>query len=168
VPLSFKDVAEILKLIDASQCDEFVLELDGARLVIRRNTSGTASATFTPSERDTPITISGDGTTGASASTPRHERPATSSAPAARQSGNTDLTDVRAPMVGTFYRRPSPQDPPFVEEGTPVKKGDPLCLIEVMKLFTTIEAPADGTVASICAEDGSLVEFNQLLMQIKA
>jgi biotin carboxyl carrier protein len=70
-------------------------------------------------------------------------------------------------MVGTFYRRPSPQDPVFVEAGQSVMKGQPLCLIEVMKLFTTIEAPTTGIVDAILPEDGSLVEFDQLLFRLR-
>ncbi len=74
---------------------------------------------------------------------------------------------MRAPMVGTFYRRPSPQEPVFVEVGQKVSKGQPLCLIEVMKLFTTIEAPVAGTVEAIVADDGALVEFDQLLFHVR-
>ncbi|MCB2101088.1 MAG: acetyl-CoA carboxylase, biotin carboxyl carrier protein, partial [Rhodobacterales bacterium] len=78
-----------------------------------------------------------------------------------------DGKTVSAPMVGTFYRRSKPEEPPFVEEGTVVKAGDPLCLIEVMKLYTTIEAPADGRVVSIAAEDAALVEFDQPLIVLE-
>ncbi|MCP5367050.1 MAG: hypothetical protein H6906_06000 [Hyphomicrobiales bacterium] len=70
-------------------------------------------------------------------------------------------------MVGTFYRRPSPDEPPYVEEGSVVKAGDPLCLIEVMKLYTTIEAPAAGRVVSVAAADGALVEFDQPLIVLE-
>lgn len=70
-------------------------------------------------------------------------------------------------MVGTFYRRPSPQEAVFVEIGQTVQKGQPLCLIEVMKLFTTIEAEVAGTVEAIVPDDGALVEFDQLLFRIK-
>jgi len=157
VSLTFKDVSEILKMIDASDCDELILELEGARLVVRRNTAGTASATFTPaSGEEVPVTLPTAETTKPLAP----EEPAASSEPG--------MTDIRAPMVGTFYRRPSPDEPAFVEEGAKVKQGEALCLIEVMKLFTTIEAPVDGTVISIAVEDGALVEFDQLLCRIKA
>ena len=71
-------------------------------------------------------------------------------------------------MVGTFDRSPSPEEGPFVEEGTKVSAGDPLCLIEVMKLFTTIEATIDGIVEAVLADDGKLVEFDQPLFVIAA
>ena len=69
-------------------------------------------------------------------------------------------------MVGTAYRRPAPDEPPFVEVGTRVEKGTPLCLIEVMKLYTTIEAPSDGVIAAIHVDGGALVEFDQILFSI--
>ncbi len=97
------------------------------------------------------------------------DRPA-SAAPdgVAVQGGSTDGLTVYSPMVGTFYRSPSPEEAPFVEEGTKVSAGDPLCLIEVMKLFTTIEATIDGIVEAVLADDGKLVEFDQPLFVIAA
>jgi len=77
------------------------------------------------------------------------------------------LVAVRSPMVGTAYRHPAPDEPPFVEVGTRVEKGTPLCLIEVMKLYTTIEAPSAGVIAAIHAEDTALVEFDQILFSIR-
>ena len=69
-------------------------------------------------------------------------------------------------MVGTFYRRPSPGKPVFVEIGSSVKPGDTLCVIEVMKLFTQVECRQAGTVEAILAEDGKLVEFGQPLFRV--
>jgi len=66
-----------------------------------------------------------------------------------------------------FYRAPSPKDPPFVEVGSKVKRGDPLCLIEVMKLFTTIAADRDGRIAQILPANGDLVEFDQVLFVVE-
>jgi biotin carboxyl carrier protein len=71
-------------------------------------------------------------------------------------------------MLGSFYRAPSPKDPPFVEVGSLVKRGDPLCLIEVMKLFTTISADTDGQIAQILPANGDLVEFDQILFLIES
>ena len=71
-------------------------------------------------------------------------------------------------MVGTFYRAPSPEAPPFVEVGSLVEKGQALCLIEVMKLFTTIYAERAGRVVQIGPDNGDLVEFGQRLFVIEA
>ena len=75
--------------------------------------------------------------------------------------------EVTAPMVGTFYRSPSPDAPPFVEIGTVVHPGQPLCIIEVMKLFTTINAEFAGRVTQIGAEVGELVEYGRTLFVIE-
>ena len=69
-------------------------------------------------------------------------------------------------MVGTFYRSPSPGTTPFVGIGSKVKKGDPICIIEVMKLFTTIHAEWSGTVQEIGAENAEFVEYGQMLFVI--
>jgi acetyl-CoA carboxylase biotin carboxyl carrier protein len=75
--------------------------------------------------------------------------------------------EVTAPMVGTFYRAPNPESPPFVEIGSVVRKGQPLCLIEVMKLFTTINSEVDGRIVQIGAENAELVEYGQTLFAIE-
>ena len=77
-----------------------------------------------------------------------------------------DMILVHAPMMGTFYRGASPQDPPFVEVGDRVAPGDPLCLFEVMKLYTTIEAERAGRIVEIGAENEAVVEHGQLLFVI--
>ena len=158
MPLSFKDVAEILKIVDASDCEEVILEVEGTRLVVRKGQNNGAAST--PSVGTT--------TTAAPASA---EQPA----PAQSTEGTSDaatvniddgLVAVRSPMVGTTYRRPAPDEPPFVEVGTRVEKGTPLCLIEVMKLYTTIKAPGAGVIVAIYADDATLVEFDQILFSI--
>jgi acetyl-CoA carboxylase biotin carboxyl carrier protein len=73
---------------------------------------------------------------------------------------------VTAPSLGTFYRAPKPGEAPFVAVGSRVAAGDPLCLVEVMKLFTTVNAPVGGIVIAVHAEDGDLVEFGQPLVSI--
>lgn len=74
--------------------------------------------------------------------------------------------EVKAPMVGTFYRRPKPGADPFVEVGAAVKPGDTLCIVEVMKLMNSVKVDAAGTVKSILVEDGQPVEYGQVLMVI--
>ena len=97
------------------------------------------------------------------ASAPSDANPGTTTATAKIDDG---LIAVRSPMVGTAYRRPAPDEAPFVEVGARVEKGTPLCLIEVMKLYTTIEAPSAGVIAAIYADDSALVEFDQILFSI--
>ena len=74
---------------------------------------------------------------------------------------------IKSPMVGTFYRKPSPDAEPFVKEGDIVKKGQTLALIEALKVFNEIESDVDGKVVKILVEDGSPVEFGQELFYIE-
>ncbi len=76
------------------------------------------------------------------------------------------LIDVVSPMVGTFYRAPSPESPPFVEVGTRVSEGTTLCIIEAMKLMNELEAEVSGTIAEICVENAEPVEYGQVLFRI--
>jgi acetyl-CoA carboxylase biotin carboxyl carrier protein len=155
--LSYKEVAEILKIIDASSMDEVVLELDDARLVVRRGAAAESSAISTPDVKSIPAT--------------------TQIKTKVKQAPNTftwvepDIDDnctvLRSPMVGIFYARPSPKEAPFVSEGSQITAGNSLCLIEVMKLYNTIEATADGVIESILVEDGKPVEFDQPLFVIR-
>lgn len=85
------------------------------------------------------------------------------------QSAQDDLppgTLVPSPMVGTFYRASSPGEPPFVEEGRSVSKGDTLCIIEAMKVLNQIESEVSGTVRAILVQDGQPVEYGEPLMVI--
>jgi acetyl-CoA carboxylase biotin carboxyl carrier protein len=75
---------------------------------------------------------------------------------------------VASPMVGTFYRSPSPDAPPFVEEGTHVRKGQPLCIIEAMKMMNEIEADMAGRVVKILVDNSQAIEYGQPLMILEA
>jgi biotin carboxyl carrier protein len=77
-----------------------------------------------------------------------------------------DVYELRSPLLGVFYRRPAPDQPPLVELGSEVRAEDSVCIIDVMKMFTSVPAGANGRVVDICAEDGQLVEFDQVLMRI--
>ncbi len=156
--LTYKDISEILKIIDSSSCEELVLEVGDTKLVVQRNGGGH------------PVTNIGAITETTAPQNAKPTEPTTArndTAATAPNAASPTGIEVRAPMVGTFYQKPSPAEPAFVEEGQAVEKGDPLCLIEVMKLYTTIEAPIDGTVASIGATDVELVAHDQVLFVIE-
>lgn len=146
--LSYSEVADILIIIDGSSCDEVILEQGGVKLVIRRGaqtqTNPSVSAAASAATKSTALGI---------------PQTANQVPTASELQGNT----ICAPMVGTFYASPAPDEPPFVQVGKSVTKGMPLCIIEVMKLFTTVEATQDGIVEAILVEDGQLVEFDQPL-----
>ncbi len=76
-------------------------------------------------------------------------------------------TPITSPMVGTFYRSPSPDSKPFVEIGSVVAKGQVVCIIEAMKLMNEIEAEASGKIIEICVQDGEPVEYGQVIMYVE-
>ena len=156
--LSYKEVAEILKIIDASSCEEVVLELENTRLVVRRGGTSDESKSLAPKvENHTPTTE-------------EQTRSSPSKVATKESTPSSDDSDiiVKSPMAGTFYSRPSPDEASYVSQGTKVAPGDTLCLIEVMKLYTTIEATADGVIESVLVEDGNLVDFDQPLFVISS
>lgn len=99
--------------------------------------------------------------------------PATAAAPQAQPAAASPVeesfsgTPVEAPLVGIFYSAPAPEEPPFIEVGQQVKKGDTLFIIEAMKTMNEITAPCDGTVSRILAQNGDMVEYKQVLVVIE-
>jgi len=152
VSLRYDEIAEILKLIDSSSCDEFIVETADVKLIVRRN--GATGHAELLSDRPRPAALSAVLSAVREAASPKAEAAA----------GQTEVT---APMVGTFFRAPSPDAQPFVEIGSTVTKGQPLCLIEVMKLFTTINSEIAGRVVQIGAENGELVEYGHTLFVVE-
>jgi acetyl-CoA carboxylase biotin carboxyl carrier protein len=149
--LRYDEISEILKLIDGSSCDEFVLETEDIKLVVRRRGANMHA-----------VNASEDaGTIFVAPSEPEQKARSARATPHARSAHV-----ISAPMVGTFYRSPSPDASPFVDIGSTVNKGDPICVIEVMKLFTTINAEWSGVVKEIGAENAQLVEYGQMLFVI--
>jgi acetyl-CoA carboxylase biotin carboxyl carrier protein len=156
--MSQHDVSLILKVIDDSQnLDEVELVLDGIRLHVRRSPSVGAAAR--PAFAD------------AAAASPAQASVVAAAAAAPTIQTEADvaegMTAVRAPMLGAFYRSPSPGEPPFVQIGQHVKPDDTVCLIEVMKLFNSIKAGVEGEVVQIRVEDGALVEYGEALIVIR-
>jgi len=161
VSLTYDEIAEIIKLIDSSSCDELVVETGDIKLVVRRNGASAGAAAEYVERGSAPVAVS--------AAAPRKARAA---APKVAAADAADATaagqiEVAAPMVGTFYRAPSPEARAFVDVGDVVGVGDALCLIEVMKLFTTINAEVAGRIVQIGAENGELVEYGRTLFVIE-
>ena len=86
--------------------------------------------------------------------------------PAAAADDNAKYVTIKSPMIGTFYRKPSPDKPVFVEVGNTISKGDVLCVVEAMKLFNEIEAEITGKIVKILVDDMSPVEFDQPLFLV--
>lgn len=160
--LRYEEIADILKIIDSSSCDEVVIETGDIKLVVRRN----GAASHAPLQM--PLAPAREVSRPA-VPTPANDAMAAPTAAALATSAKAAAgqREVTAPMVGTFYRAPNPEAPPFVEVGSVVEVGQPLCLIEVMKLFTTINAEFAGRVVQIGADNGELVEYGRTLFVIE-
>jgi len=88
-------------------------------------------------------------------------------APQVAPPGRSDLTEITSPMVGTFYRAAAPGEEPFVEVGNNIKVGQPICILEAMKLMNEIESEFNAEIVEILVENGTPVEFGQVLMRVK-
>jgi acetyl-CoA carboxylase biotin carboxyl carrier protein len=161
--MDIRKVKKLIELLEESHIDELEIKEGEESVRIARNKSGSqfisvpanyASTNYAPTAAPASAALS--------AAT--HAPAATTAAPstAATPSGHT----VKSPMVGTFYRSPSPGAPVFAEVGQQVKVGDVICLIEAMKMMNQIEADKAGTIQAILVEDGSPVEFDQPLVVI--
>ena len=149
--LSYDDVRKILAMLDTSTLDEVHLEIGDFKLDVRRRGSPAAS----PHTGVAPVPAQADNTAQSSA--------AESVAKPALQLAQGQFALV-APMLGTFYRAPSPGAPSFVEIGSVVAANDTLCIIEVMKLMNTIKTERPGRVVAILAENATMVEYGQPLI----
>ena len=146
--LDHNQLKDLLTLLGGSDIQEFILEGKDFRLELRRYRSdqpeaAPAAAPVAPPAVNPPA-------------------PRTSAPP-----GRSDLIEVRAPMVGTFYRAPAPEEPAFVEVGDRVQVGQTLCILEAMKLMNEIEADVSGEVVEVLVENGTPVEFDQPLIRLK-
>ena len=147
--LSHSDVQSILRIIDSAEhLDEIELVYGGFRLHVVRNGAGNSRPARIAAEAPAATAV-----------------PA-SAAPAAEVAVPDGMVAIRAPMLGTFYRASAPGEKPFIEEGQRVRADDTVCLIEVMKLFNSLRAGADGKVAKILVSNGGFVEYNQPLILI--
>ncbi len=160
--LSYRDIADILKAIDESQAEAIEIEVEGIRLSVTKRIGGNTPSSLDLTPTENPQKVTEQPTSKSKSPEPTAESSTVKSEPV-----EDGYQIVRSPMVGTFYRRPNPESDAFVSPGVTVSVGDPMCLIEVMKLYTTIEAPTNGTIVSIFAEDGQLVEFDQQLFLIQ-
>ena len=142
------DIVSILRLAQNSSCEELRIEMGDFKLTFRQPRSADAAIVERPPVEPDP------------ASAPEPEAAAADAAP---EGGGA----VTAPMVGTFYRAPSPGAPPFVEVGTVVEAETTVCIIEIMKTMNPIKAGREGRIAHIAVGDGEAVEFAQVLITIE-
>jgi len=149
--IDFDEINKFIKLLEDKNLAEFELEVEGFKIKLARKTPAA------------PVYAPVNGAAAPAQIAPSPQSPAFFAETAEAQGSAVYVT---SPMVGTFYRAPAPNAPPFVEVGEPAKKGQTLCIVEAMKLMNEIECETDGIVSEIFVENGKPVEFGQRLFSI--
>ena len=157
--MDLKDVRELVKLVDKSSINELEIKTDNERIRIAKHSEHspvTQVTTAMPQQMMAPAAA-----------------PIASPAPAAAEAteaaapeSNGNFLEIKSPMVGTFYASPSPDADPFVSQGDTVSKGQPLCIIEAMKLMNEIQSEHSGKIEKILVNNGDPVEYNQVLFLV--
>ena len=148
----------LINAIDESGIDSLEISRGGTRIRINKTpppapvAAGAAAAPAPAAPAALPVA--------AASAAPRAPEAAAAPAP-------SNLIEVKSPMVGTYYRSPAPEAPPYVENGTRVAKGQTLCILEAMKLMNELESEVAGTVREICVENGEPVEYGQVLFRLE-
>ena len=162
--LDHEDLNRLIEKISSSDIQEFLLEGEDFKLEIKRNVFDQNQVinnlvSNTSSDKQTIVdqkTINGNIPVVNESEVPQVAPP-----------GRSDLTEITSPMVGTFYRAAAPDEEPFVEVGNNVKVGQTICILEAMKLMNEIESEFNAEIVEILVENGTPVEFGQVLMRVK-
>lgn len=155
--MELKDIQNLIKFVAKSGASEVKLEMEDIKITIK---TGSEKTETTILQQAAPIGMP--------------QLPVTQSAPtettvkepAKKDDTNSNYIEIKSPIIGTFYRKPSPDKPVFVEVGDMVSTHSVVCIIEAMKLFNEIEAEVAGKIVKILVEDGSPVEFGQPLFLV--
>ncbi|MDG4715275.1 MULTISPECIES: acetyl-CoA carboxylase biotin carboxyl carrier protein [Winogradskyella] len=156
--MDLKEIQNLIKFVAKSGASEVKLEMDDVKITIR-----TGSDNETTIVQQVPVQA---------APVVQQQAPApvavAPEVPVASAPVNDDskYITVKSPIIGTFYRKPAPDKPVFVEVGTEIKEGDVLCVIEAMKLFNEIESEVSGKIVKVLVDDSSPVEFDQPLFLV--
>jgi acetyl-CoA carboxylase biotin carboxyl carrier protein len=158
--LDLKQIKQIIDLMKRSELSEFEFEEEGFKIKIKRGSGGQPMITAVPQASQTlPVNLEAASNVA---------RTAASAALAGTASGDeAGFAYVKSPMVGTFYRSPSPENPSFVENGSKVDEKSVVCIIEAMKIMNEIQAETKGTVVEALVENGQPVEYGQRLFKIR-
>ncbi|MBS1747728.1 MAG: acetyl-CoA carboxylase biotin carboxyl carrier protein [Bacteroidetes bacterium] len=160
--MDYKQIQELIKLVNKSNIGEVSIEENGFKITIKQKKEKITQATYmaqAPVQAPAylPPPVAQPAQTQQSASTGGEQTPAKS---------EENLITIKSPMIGTFYKRPSPDKPTFVEVGDEIAPGKVVCIIEAMKLFNEIESEVSGKIVKILVEDSSPVEYDQPLFLV--
>ena len=146
-------VESLIRMLDESSLDNLEIRRGGTRIRLSKSPGGNTVASASPTN---------SAGSDAAPALPEQEPPP----PPPAESASANLVDIASPMVGTFYRAPSPEAAPYVEVGHTVAAGDVLCVIEAMKLMNELECEASGRIVEICVDNAEPVDFGQVLFRV--
>ena len=158
--MDIREIQNLIKFVAKSGATEVKLEMDDFKITIKTTAEGTESTTTYVQQM--PMQAAPQMVAPQVAAAPVVTD--TPAAPAADD--NAKYITVKSPIIGTFYRKPAPDKPMFVEVGSTIGKGDVLCVIEAMKLFNEIESEVSGKIVKVLVDDSSPVEFDQPLFLV--
>lgn len=161
--MNLKQIQNLIKFVAKSGASEVKLEMDDVKITIRTGSSDSNKETIV---QQIPV---GALQQQAAAPQPVQEQAPQQTESSASQTNSDDenLVTVKSPIIGTFYRKPSPDKSVFVEVGDSIKEGDVLCTIEAMKLFNEIESEVSGKIVKVLVDDATPVEFDQPLFLVE-
>ena len=154
--MDLTEIGKIMKLMDEHGLSQFQYEKEDFNLKLKKGTD------LEEIQKLIASVPSGGGQIAAPAAAP-----AIATAPDGEASNGPSGEAISSPMVGTFYRKPTPDDPDFVSVGDTISEGQTLCIIEAMKVMNEIKAERSGTIAQICVDDGNPVQFGDDLFRVQ-
>ena len=158
--MDLKEIQNLIKFVAKSGASEVKLEMDDVKITIKTGSEETTYVQQMPMAAAPVMQQAAP----APAAAPATEVAPASATPVASE--DSKYVTIKSPIIGTFYRKPSPDKPVFVEVGTDIKEGDVLCVIEAMKLFNEIESEVSGKIVKVLVDDSSPVEFDQPLFLV--
>ena len=162
--MDIKEIQSLIKFVAKSGASEVKLETPDIKITIR--TGAPAGGSETTLVQQIPVAAAPVQMPAAPAVAPAEAAPVADSSPKEPAEDDSKYITIKSPIIGTFYRKPSPDKPAFVEVGDNISQGDVLCVIEAMKLFNDIESEVSGKIVKILVDDSSPVEFDQPLFLI--
>ena len=161
--LDHDDLNHLIEKISASDIQEFYLEGEDFKLEIKRNLANKHQIIQKQASNDEASHSNENQLT----KNDNFLSPSPEPEPSVAPPGRSDLLDITSPMVGTFYRASAPGEDPFVEVGSSISVGQTICILEAMKLMNEIESEFNGVVVEVLVDNGTPVEFGQVLMRVK-
>jgi acetyl-CoA carboxylase biotin carboxyl carrier protein len=165
--LKVQEIRELIKLVDQSNLDEFVYEVDDCKIKMKKNKYGAVTVTDQPTAVPQAAVEVSKPQAVEAAAVKQEEVKQETIAPKAEEAAAENLYKITSPMVGTFYHAPSPDADPYVRVGSKVSNDSIVCIVEAMKLFNEIEAEVNGEIVEMLVKDGQLVEYGQPLFLVK-